>query len=167
MLKQLGPMEGITMKVYIVGEDWSTLTEITDPREKGFFFAESCYIIHLKSYSYQFFINWIGPNPVNVDRAKMSDASVYLVGGVMTNNETRTTVRKGHEDDGLLAFFHDGFFILDEQRIPMDEWWAKTNQNGVMFRVQATNGGSARAIEQNARAAQYLNSGDSFMVVHP
>ncbi len=140
-------MENVVMKVYVVGDDFKTLTEITDPKEKGFFFAESCYIIHLKSPTYQFFINWVGPSPMSVNTASMSDASVNLVGGVMTFDETRTIVRKGHEDDGLLAFFPDGFFILDETRIPMEEWWNKTRENGVMFRVQATHGGSARAIE--------------------
>jgi len=33
--------------------------------------------------------------------------------------------------------------------------------------VQAPFGAGARAIEQNARSSQYLNSGDSFVVVHP
>jgi len=49
----------------------------------------------------------------------------------------------------------------------MDEWYAKTTSNGVMFRVQGQYGGTARAIEQNARSAQYLNSGDAFSVITP
>lgn len=78
---------------------------------------------------------------------------------------TSIRVKKGHEDEGLLAFFPDGFTILDEARIPMDEWYAKIAANGIMFRVQAPFGAGARAIEQNARSSQYLNSGDSFTVI--
>jgi len=44
-------------------------------------------------------------------------------------------VKKGHEDEALLAFFPEGFVILDEARVPIEEWWAKTNTNGVMFRI--------------------------------
>lgn len=76
-------------------------------------------------------------------------------------------VKKGHEDEALLAFFPEGFVILDEARVPIEEWWAKTNTNGVMFRIQAPYDGGARAIEQNGRESRYLNSGDSFVVVHP
>lgn len=74
-------------------------------------------------------------------------------------------VKKGHEDEALLAFFPEGFLILDEARVTMDEWYAKVNENGVMFRVQAPFGAGARAIEQNSRNSQYLNSGDSFTVI--
>jgi hypothetical protein len=47
MFDKLG--NNFTMKVYFVEADFHTLTEITDPREHGKFFAESCYVIHLKS----------------------------------------------------------------------------------------------------------------------
>ena len=78
---------------------------------------------------------------------------------------TRIRVKKGHEDEAFLAFFPNGFAILDEARISMDEWYAKVNANGVLFRVQAPFGGGARAIEQNSRSSMYLNSGDSFTVI--
>lgn len=90
-----------------------------------------------------------------------------LVGGVYGTNQTISTVKKGQEDESFLSFFTDGFAILDEARIPMAEWQAKSAANGVMFRVQAPFGGSARSIEQNSRSAQYLNSGDAFVVFTP
>jgi hypothetical protein len=49
MFDQLGPLDQVTMKVYYVEADYRSLTEITDPREAGKFFAESCYVIYLKS----------------------------------------------------------------------------------------------------------------------
>jgi len=49
LLDKLGPMDGVTMTVYHVGDDFKTLTEINNPKEKGMFFAESCYVIWLKS----------------------------------------------------------------------------------------------------------------------
>ena len=97
----------------------------------------------------------------------MSELCDPLTNNELSSNMTRIRVKKGHEDEGLLAFFPDGFVILDEARIPLDDWLAKTSQNGVMFRVQAPFGSGARAIEQNSRAASYLNSGDSFLVVTP
>ena len=99
--------------------------------------------------------------------AKMATAQDSLTDGVLTSDMTRMRVKKGHEDEALLAFFPDGFLILDEARIPIDDWYAKVNQNGVMFRVQAPFGAGARAIEQNERSSQYLNSGDSFTVITP
>jgi len=78
---------------------------------------------------------------------------------------TRIRVKKGHEDEALLAFFPEGFLILDEARVSMDDWYAKVNSTGTMFRVQAPFGAGARAIEQNGRESQYLNSGDSFTVL--
>lgn len=38
--------------MYCVNPDWKTMTEITDAREHGKFFAESHYVIHLKSTSH-------------------------------------------------------------------------------------------------------------------
>lgn len=49
MLSKLGPMDQVTKTVYFVEADFHTLTPITDPREHGKFFAESCYVIHLAS----------------------------------------------------------------------------------------------------------------------
>jgi len=77
----------------------------------------------------------------------MATAQDGLTDGVLTSDMTRMRVKKGHEDEALLAFFPDGFLILDEARIPMDEWYAKVQENGVMFRVQAPFGAGARAIE--------------------
>lgn len=56
-------------------------------------------------------------------------------------------VKKGHEDEGFLAFFPEGFAILDEARVSMDEWYSKLQANGALFRVQAPFGEGARAIE--------------------
>lgn len=77
----------------------------------------------------------------------MSDAITALTGGVLTNEMTRMRVKKGHEDEGLLAFFPRGFLILDEARVPLDEWRAKVYASGTMFRVQAPFGDGERAIE--------------------
>lgn len=84
----------------------------------------------------------------------------------LTSRMTRMRVKKGHEDEAFLSFFPNGFAILDEARIPIDQWYAKVASDGVMFRVQAPFGGGARAIEQNARSSGYLNSGDSFTVIN-
>ena len=61
MFDKLGPLDQVEKKVYVVEADWKTLTEVTDPRESGKFFAESCYVIWLKSRTHQYFINWLGP----------------------------------------------------------------------------------------------------------
>lgn len=45
MFDKLGDLSKVEKKVYFVESDWYTLTEITDPREHGKFFAESCYVI--------------------------------------------------------------------------------------------------------------------------
>lgn len=133
--------------MYFVEADWHTLTEVTDPREHGKFFAESCYVIHLKSNTHQYFINWLGPRTLSENISKMATAQDGLTDGVLTSDMTRMRVKKGHEDEALLSFFPDGFLILDEARISMDEWYGKVNSNGVMFRVQAPFGAGARAIE--------------------
>ena len=147
MFDKLGDLSKVTKKVFFVESDWTTLTEITDPREQGKFFAESCYVIQLKSPTTQFIITWVGPGGLDDELAKISDATVALTGGVLSTLETRTRVKKGHEDEGLLSFFPEGFTILDEARVPMDEWYAKIEANGAMFRVQAPFGEGARAIE--------------------
>lgn len=84
----------------------------------------------------------------------------------LSSRMTRMRVKKGHEDEAFLHWFPDGFAILDEARIPMDQWYAKVAQNGVMFRVQAPFGEGARAIEQNSRSSGYLNSGDSYTIIN-
>ena len=63
MFDKLGDMANVTKTVYFVEADCHTLTEITDPREHGKFFAESNYVIHIKSPNHQYFINWLGPRP--------------------------------------------------------------------------------------------------------
>lgn len=65
----------------------------------------------------------------------------------MSSKTDIIALRKGHEDEGFLQFFPNGFFILDETRVPMDQYKAKLEQNGAMFRVQAPGGKGARAIE--------------------
>lgn len=97
----------------------------------------------------------------------MSEACVSLLGGVLTSDDTFISVKKGQEDETFLNFFPEGFAILDEERIPMADWQAKSAEKGVMFRVQAPFGGAARSIEQNERSSQYLNSGDAFVVFMP
>ena len=67
--------------------------------------------------------------------SKMATAQDALTDGVLTSDMTRMRVKKGHEDEALLAFFPEGFMILDEARIPMDQWYEKVNTTGVMFRV--------------------------------
>jgi len=76
-------------------------------------------------------------------------------------------VRKGHEDEAFLQFFPKGFFILDETRVPMSEYYSKLEEHGAMFRVQAPGGNAARAIEQNSLDSGYLNSGDSYVIFTP
>jgi len=61
MFDKLGPLDGVTKTVYVVNDDLHSLTEITDPRESGIFFAESCYVLYLKSAKHEYFINWLGP----------------------------------------------------------------------------------------------------------
>lgn len=92
-------------------------------------------------------ITWVGPGGLDDELAKISEATVALTGGVLSTLETRTRVKKGHEDEGLLSFFPEGFTILDEARMSMDDWYAKIEANGAMFRVQAPFGEGARAIE--------------------
>lgn len=96
----------------------------------------------------------------------MNDAMCVLTNNVLTFDMTFMRMKKGHEDEAFLSWFPEGFMILDEARIPIDDWNAKVAQNGVMFRIQAPFGAGARAIEQNERACKYLNSGDSFVVIN-
>lgn len=77
---------------------------------------------------------------------------------------TIVRVAKGHETEELLRFFPKGFIILDETRVPIANFLQKVNEHGAMFRVQAPYGSGGRCIEQNERAAKYLNSGDAFVV---
>lgn len=135
MFDKLGPLDQVQKTVYFVESDFHTLTAITDPREHGKFFAESCYVIHLKSPSHQYFINWLGPRTLSENISRMATAQDALTNHELTNHMTRMRVKKGHEDEALLSFFPDGFTILDEARVSMDEWYAKVAQNGVMFRV--------------------------------
>jgi len=88
---------------------------------------------------------------------------------INTSDMTRIRVRKGHEDETFLGFFPNGFVILDEARPQggIGEFNAKMAEKGAMFRIQAPFGGGARAIEQNERSSQYLNSGDSALVITP
>lgn len=156
------------MKVYVLDGDYKP-QEITDPAEHGKFFAESNYIVDVKSDSHRYVFKWFGPSTATNEDivSKMSEALVSLLGGVLTSDETYISVKKGQEDETFLSFFPNGFSILDETRIPMADWQAKSAASGVMFRVQAPFGGAARSIEQNSRSAQYLNSGDAFVVFMP
>ena len=156
-----------TKKVYYL-EDFTTLVEITDPAEKGKFFAESNYIIDVTGETgHRYTIRWFGPRSTVEQLQAAAKATEELYGGTFTSDDTQYSVKKGHEDETFLSLFPEGFAILDEARIPMADWNAKTAENGVMFRVQAPFGGSARSIEQNARSAEYLNSGDAFVVFMP
>lgn len=64
-----------------------------------------------------------------------------------TSDMTRIRVSKGHETEELLRFFPSGFIILDEARTPLADFYAKANEKGAMFRVQAPYGSGARSIE--------------------
>ena len=86
MLDKLGPVENVTKKVYVFGDDWKTLTEITDPREHGKFFAESCYLVYLKSPSHEYFINWLGPKVEPEFISKMSVGIDALCNYELTSN---------------------------------------------------------------------------------
>ena len=101
------------------------------------------------------------------NEAKTSTIWDNINGGINTSDMTRISVRKGHEDEAFLKFFPNGFVILDEERVAWDDYLAKFNANGAMFRVQAPYSGGSRCIEQNERASKYLNSGDSFTVFLP
>jgi len=135
MFDKLGPLEGVTKTVYWVHDDLAFMTEITDAREEGIFFAETNYVIRLKSNKHEYFINWLGPRCTGLEVSKMADAMLALVGGVYTSDMTHIRVKKGHEDDALLSWFPQGFLILDEARVPIDEWQAKINTSGTMLRV--------------------------------
>jgi len=52
----------------------------------------------------------------------MSEAMLTIVGGILTLNMTHIRVKKGHEDEAFLSWFPDGFLILDEARVSMEEW---------------------------------------------
>lgn len=99
----------------------------------------------------------------------MTSAIEVISDHINTSDMTRIRVRKGHEDESFLKFFPNGFCILDEARPQggIGEFNAKMAEKGAMFRIQAPYGGGARAIEQNERSSQYLNSGDAFLVVTP
>lgn len=109
----------------------------------------------------------MGNNLVGDQIAKTSEAMDDICEHLNTSDMTRMPVRKGHETEELLRFFPNGFVILDEARVPMNDFYAKVNEKGVMFRVQAPYGNGARSIEQNERAACHLNSGDVFVVFMP
>jgi len=87
------------------------------------------------STGHRYVIEWFGPFVTIEMRQAMSAAKSELLGHVFTFDQTYIQVRKGKEDTTFLSFFPDGFLILDEARIPMDEWYAKASERGVMFRV--------------------------------
>ena len=49
-----------TKTVYYL-EDFKTPIKIEDPNEDGIFFAESCYVVDIKSSSHRYQICWQGP----------------------------------------------------------------------------------------------------------
>ena len=155
-----------TKTVYFL-KDHKEPVEITDPLEDGKFFAESCYVVDIKSSSHRYQICWQGPKLIGDQHADTSEAMEIISNHINTSDMTRMRVRKGHEDECFLGFFPNGFVILDEARVPIGDFDAKMAEKGAMFRVQAPYGGGARAIEQNERSSTYLNSGDSFVVFTP
>lgn len=66
---------------------------------------------------------------------------------VNTSDMTRIRVNKGHETEELLRLFSNGFTILDESREPINDFFARANDHGLMFRVQAPFGTGARSIQ--------------------
>lgn len=163
VLEKLG--KDYTKTVYWL-KDFKEPIKIEDPEEDGKFFAESCYIVDLKSSTHRYQINWQGPKLIGEQHAMNSEAMEIISEHVNTSDMTRIRVRKGHEDETFLRFFPH-FCVLDEARVPMAEFNAKLAEKGGMFRVQAPYGSGARAIEQNERSSKYLNSGDAFVVFTP
>lgn len=136
MFDKLGPLDGVTKTVYVVNDDLLSLTKLEDPRENGIFFAETCYVVHLKSNKHEFFLNWLGPRMDPKQVSMMSEAMLSITGGVLTFDMTHIRIKKGHEDEAFLSWFPEGFMILDEARVPLDEWHtSKVNENGTMLRV--------------------------------
>lgn len=164
MFEKLG--SHFTKTVYWL-EDGRTPVQITDPAEVGKFFAESVYVIDIQGSNHRYLICWMGAKLSGDQIAKTSEAMDDITEHVNTSDMTRIRVKKGHETEGLLRFFPEGFVILDEQRVPMADFHAKITERGAMFRVQAPYGSGARSIEQNERSSLYLNSGDSFVILYP
>lgn len=136
-----------TKTVYHLGEDFRTPVKVTDPLEEGKFFAETNYIVDIQGSGHRYVIKWFGPRATVEHMQGASAAVEQVLGGVFSSDDTCISIKKGHETESFLSFFPDGFAILDEARIPMADWMEKSKQNGVMFRINAPFGGSARAIE--------------------
>lgn len=150
--------------IYLLTGDLSTYEEITDPAEQGKFFAESSYVVDIKSDKHRYLICWMGNKLVGDEISKTTLAMDNICDNINTSNMTRFRIRKGREDEGFLRFFPEGFIILDEARVPISQWYEKVNEKGAMFRVQAPFGNGVRAFEQNERSASHLNSGDAYVV---
>jgi len=125
------------------------------------------YVIDVKGASHRYFITWMGQRLTPDLVAATTEGIVEIAENLLTSDMTTIRVNKGSETEELLRFFPDGFVVLDEARVPLNDFYAKTNEKGAMFRVQAPYGAGARSIEQNERAAKYLNSGDAFVVFLP
>jgi len=164
MFEKLG--SNYTKTVYWL-QDGRVPVKITDPAEEGKFFAESVYVIDIQGTGHRYLICWMGQRLIGDQIAKTSEAMDDITEHLNTSDMTRIRVSKGHETEELLRFFPNGFVILDEARTSIADFYAKANEKGAMFRVQAPYGAGARSIEQNERACKYLNSGDAFVVFLP
>merc|ERR1712060_585916 len=131
VLDKLG--KNYTKTVYWL-KDHKEPVKIEDPEEDGKFFAESCYVVDIKSSSHRYQICWQGPKLVGNQQAQTTEAMEIISDHINTSDMTRLRVRKGHEDETFLRFFPN-FTILDEARVPIAEFYAKMNEKGAMFRV--------------------------------
>ena len=61
-----------TKTVYYL-EDFKTPIKIEDPNEDGIFFAESCYVVDIKSSSHRYQICWQGPKLIGESRFEGSN----------------------------------------------------------------------------------------------
>ena len=65
------------------------------------FFAESCYVITLKSPNHTFIIQWIGTAGLGQELSYISEGTLVLTGGIVyTTQDTRVRIKKVPEADG-------------------------------------------------------------------
>jgi len=116
-------------------KDARTPVRITDPAEVGKFFAESVYVIDVKGTDHRYFITWMGQRLTSELVTATSEGILEIAENLLTSDMTTIRVNKGSETEELLRFFPDGFVVLDEARVPINDFYAKANEKGAMFRV--------------------------------
>mmetsp|Transcript_65419 Transcript_65419/g.90412 ORF Transcript_65419/g.90412 Transcript_65419/m.90412 type:complete len:135 (-) Transcript_65419:1020-1424(-) len=113
-----------TRTIYFVNHNDWTYEQVT-PEEEGYFWAESVYLVDIKSETHQYLIKWMGRRVEGDENAKFNDLVAKHMGGVLTDFTTLMPLRKGAEDEAFLQFFPKGFFILDEERVPFADYQKK------------------------------------------